>query len=114
MGLRQKTVIEAALYQSKKGTIHWETAIWEDIAKRVHVYAQKALDFIRKTKSEYIRSAVNEEQMRDLLYLASVQAKYTVDLFKVPGLKEDIEYLLSEGRRNLYRETFRLLKRNEA
>jgi len=79
----------------------------EDIAKRVHVYAQKALDFIRKTKSEIIRSAVNEEQMRDLLYLASVQAKYTsareaCDMFYNEYLKVDrSDYSITGINKNL-------------
>ncbi len=41
-------------------------------------------------------------------------AMFIVDLFKQPGFREDITYLLSEGRQKLYCETFRLLKRNEA
>ncbi len=41
-------------------------------------------------------------------------APFLAKLFKEPKLRADIEYLLSEGRRNLYRETFRLLKSNEA
>ncbi len=40
-------------------------------------------------------------------------APFLVDLFKQPELREDIDYLLNEGRNKLYRETFRLLKRRE-
>jgi len=79
----------------------------EDIAKRVYSYAQKALAFIRQTRSELIRSAVNEEQMRDLLYMASVQAKYTsareaCDMFYNEYLKVDrSDYSITGINKNL-------------
>lgn len=41
-------------------------------------------------------------------------APFLVELFAQPALREDIEYLLHEGRQRLYRMTFRLLKNNEA
>ena len=40
-------------------------------------------------------------------------APFLVELFQIPELRSDIEYLLNQGRRKLYSETFRLLKSNE-
>ncbi len=48
----------------------------QGIAKRAYEYAQKALDFLSRCTNEDIIAAVDEEQERDLLYLASVQAGY--------------------------------------
>lgn len=40
-------------------------------------------------------------------------APFLVELFQMPALRSDIEYLLSSGRDKLYRETFYLIKSNE-
>ena len=49
----------------------------EKIAKRVHHYAEKACDFLKTCKNEGILNAVDEKHEQDLLYLASVQARWT-------------------------------------
>ena len=48
----------------------------QSIAKKAYDYAQKALQFLKNCTNETIIQAVDEEQERDLLYLASVQAGY--------------------------------------
>lgn len=48
----------------------------ESVAKKAYIYAQKALEFLKTCTNENIVAAVDEEQERDLLYLASVQAGY--------------------------------------
>ena len=41
-------------------------------------------------------------------------AAFLVELFRQPALRTDIKYLLNQGRQRLYRETFRMLRSNEA
>lgn len=49
----------------------------ESIAKKVYVYAKKAIDFLEHCTKENILAAVNKEQEEDLLRLAAVMANYT-------------------------------------
>lgn len=40
-------------------------------------------------------------------------APFLTELFNDPGVKQDVEYLLTERRSDLYRKTFKILKNNE-
>ena len=49
----------------------------ESVAKKAYSYTERALAFLSECSSESILANVNMEQERELLYLASVQARYT-------------------------------------
>ncbi|MBR4157457.1 MAG: HD domain-containing protein [Oscillospiraceae bacterium] len=89
---RAEDILDDPFYRDQLPDYDWETyefriyyygsflaysILPKEVAVNVFDYAQKALNFLKQCTNESILNAVNEENERDLCYLASVQAGIT-------------------------------------
>ncbi len=99
-----------SLLDSEFSTIKKHPAIGAKLASE----HSSTRDYVDVIKGHYSKGKVFSDFEKEVIEGAGTHyAPFLVDLFKQPELREDIDYLLNEGRNKLYRETFRLLKRRE-